>query len=70
MKNMIIASTSTIHGSGYLEYLLKELIPFFNSTEEIPQQKEKVTIDNYLFTILEVSNTKIEIVSLSILKDD
>ena len=41
-----------------------------NSTEEIPQQKEKATIDNYLFTILEVSNTKIEIVSLSILKDD
>jgi len=41
-----------------------------NSTEEIPQQKEKVTIDNYLFTILEVSNTKIEIVSLSVLKDD
>ena len=35
MKNMIIASTSTIHGSGHLEYLLKELIPFFNSTEEI-----------------------------------
>ena len=41
-----------------------------NSTEEIPQQKEKVTIDDYLFTILEVSNTKIEIVSLRILKDD
>jgi len=41
-----------------------------NSTEEIPQQNEKVTIDNYLFTILEVSNTKIEIVSLCIIKDD
>ncbi|MCK0179862.1 hemolysin family protein [Flavobacteriaceae bacterium S0862] len=41
-----------------------------NSTEEIPQQNEKVTIDNYLFTILEVSNTKIEIVSLRIIKDD
>ncbi len=25
MKNMIIASTSTLHGSGYLEYLLPEL---------------------------------------------
>ncbi|WP_347924335.1 hemolysin family protein [Pontimicrobium sp. SW4] len=41
-----------------------------NSTEEIPEQNEKVTIDNYLFTILEVSNTKIEIVSLRILNDD
>lgn len=41
-----------------------------NSTEEIPQQNEKVTIDNYLFTIIEVSNTKIEIVSLRILNDD
>ena len=41
-----------------------------NSTEEIPQQNEKVAIDNYLFTILEVSNTKIEIVSLRIIKDD
>ena len=41
-----------------------------NSTEEIPKQNEKVTIDNYLFTILKVSNTKIEIVSLHILKDD
>ena len=41
-----------------------------NSTEEIPKQNEKVTIGNYLFTILKVSNTKIEIVSLHILKDD
>ena len=41
-----------------------------NSTEEIPLQNEKVTIDDYLFTILEVSNTKIEIVSLRIIKDD
>ena len=41
-----------------------------NSTEEIPPQNEKVIIDNYLFTILEVSNTKIEIVSLRIIKDD
>ena len=41
-----------------------------NSTEEIPLQNEKVTIEDYLFTILEVSNTKIEIVSLRIIKDD
>ena len=29
MKKMIIASTSTIHGSGYLEYLLPTLETFF-----------------------------------------
>lgn len=38
-----------------------------NSTEEIPQQNEKVHIDNFLFTILEVSNTKIDVVSLQVL---
>ena len=41
-----------------------------NSTEEIPEQNEKVKIENYLFTILQVSNTKIDVVSLHILKDD
>jgi len=41
-----------------------------NSTEEIPEQNEKVKIENFLFTILEVSNTKIDVVSLHILKDD
>ena len=41
-----------------------------NSTEEIPQQNDKITIDDkYLFEILEVSNTKIDIVSLTILED-
>ncbi|WP_406026767.1 dipeptidase PepE [Winogradskyella sp.] len=32
---MLIASTSTIHGSGYLEYLLDRLKIHFKSTEEI-----------------------------------
>lgn len=41
-----------------------------NSTEEIPMQNEKVKIENFLFTILEVSNTKIDVVSLHILKDE
>ena len=41
-----------------------------NSTEEIPEQNEKVRIDNFLFTILEVSNTKIDIVSLEVIKDN
>lgn len=35
MKNILIASTSTIHGSGYLEYILDELAIFFKDTEEI-----------------------------------
>ncbi|MBV7269817.1 dipeptidase PepE [Winogradskyella luteola] len=35
MKSIIIASTSTIHGSGYLEYLLEELKIHFKSAEEI-----------------------------------
>lgn len=29
MKNIIIASTSTVHGSGYLDYILNELAIFF-----------------------------------------
>lgn len=35
MKNLIIASTSTIHGSGYLDYLLEELSIFFKDVETI-----------------------------------
>lgn len=35
MKNIILGSTSTIHGSGYLEYILDELKVFFKSTDEI-----------------------------------
>lgn len=35
MKKMIIASTSTIHGSGYLEYILPELKQFFKGIKEI-----------------------------------
>ena len=41
-----------------------------NSTEEIPSKDEKVKIENYLFTILEVSNTKIDVVSLQILEEE
>ena len=35
MKKMIIASTSTIYGSGYLEYILPELVNFFEGIDEI-----------------------------------
>lgn len=35
MKNIIIASTSTIHGRGYLEYVLEDLKLFFSDAKEI-----------------------------------
>ena len=35
MKRMIIASTSTIYGSSYLEYLLPELKTFFKDVKKI-----------------------------------
>lgn len=35
MKKLIAASTSTIHGSGYLDYLLDKLTLFFQFTETI-----------------------------------
>ena len=35
MKNLIIASTSTVHGSGFLEYLKDELLIHFKNTNEI-----------------------------------
>ena len=41
-----------------------------NFTEEIPEKGEKVRIEEYTFTILEVSNTKIELVEVKrLLKD-
>ncbi len=41
-----------------------------NSTEEIPQENEDVIIDNFKFTIAEVSSTKIDVVLLKILEID
>jgi dipeptidase E len=35
MRNLIIASTSTVHGSGYLEYILPELKSFFKGINQI-----------------------------------
>ena len=35
MKKLIIASTSTIHGSGYLEYIKPTLINFFKEADTI-----------------------------------
>ena len=33
MKNIIIASTSTLHGGEYLDYLLPELQSFFSNVK-------------------------------------
>ena len=35
MKKLIVASTSTIHGSGYLEYILPTLSAFFKEVNTI-----------------------------------
>ncbi|PHS65859.1 MAG: dipeptidase PepE [Flavobacterium sp.] len=35
MKNLIIASTSTIHGGTYLSYLLSEISELFSETNEV-----------------------------------
>ncbi|WP_299677986.1 dipeptidase PepE [uncultured Tenacibaculum sp.] len=35
MKRLIVASTSTVHGSGYLEYILPELSTFFKDVNTI-----------------------------------
>jgi dipeptidase E len=35
MKHLIIASTSTLHGSGYLNYILDELTVFFKEANSI-----------------------------------
>lgn len=41
-----------------------------NDTEEIPAQNEVVKIDSFQFTILEVSNTKIDLVALKVIDND
>ena len=35
MRNLIIASTSTIHGSGYLEYILDDVEKLFKNSKEL-----------------------------------
>jgi CBS domain containing-hemolysin-like protein len=41
-----------------------------NTTQEIPQENEDVQIENFQFTIEEVSSTKIDVVRLKILEQD
>ena len=51
MKHVIIASTSTVHGSGYLEYILPELQLFFKNVKTIlfiPYARPSgISYDNY-----------------------
>ena len=41
-----------------------------HQAEEIPQEDDEVLIKNFKFTILEVSSTKIDLVSLQVLEED
>lgn len=41
-----------------------------NHTEEIPQKDEVIVMDAFQFTILEVSNTKIDLVEVKIIEED
>lgn len=41
-----------------------------NETGEIPAKDTEIKVGNYLFTILEVSNTKIDLVTLEVLADE
>jgi len=41
-----------------------------DETEEIPKINDKIFIDNFVFTILEVSSTKIDVVALKILNEE
>jgi CBS domain containing-hemolysin-like protein len=41
-----------------------------NRTGEIPEQDAEVTVDNFTFKILEVSNTKIDLVSVVVQTED
>ena len=67
MKKLIIASTSTIHGSGYLEYLLPELKTFFAGVDEllfIPYARPSgMSYDNYTkraSTVFSMINKKVK----------
>lgn len=41
-----------------------------DEAEEIPKVDDKIIIENFMFTILEVSSTKIDVVALKILNED
>jgi len=41
-----------------------------NETGEIPELDSEIKVENYLFTVLEVSNTKIDLVSVTIFEEE
>jgi CBS domain containing-hemolysin-like protein len=41
-----------------------------SETGKIPEQDTEIRIDNFIFTILEVSNTKIDLIKLQVLDKD
>ena len=41
-----------------------------NETGEIPEKNAEIRVANFLFTILDSSNTKIDLVSLKVLEKD
>ncbi len=55
MKHIIIASTSTIHGSGYLDYILDDLTTLFKDIKEvlfIPYSRPSgISHDDYTKTV-------------------
>ncbi|MHB0756304.1 dipeptidase PepE [Polaribacter sp. M15] len=61
MKKMIIASTSTVHGSGYLDYLLPNLEIFFKNTKTvlfIPYARPSgISYDDYTHKVKEAFAT-------------
>ena len=60
MKNIIIASTSTLHGGNYLEYLLPELQSFFSNVKQllfIPYARPSgISHDDYTKKVSEAFN--------------
>lgn len=60
MKNIIIASTSTIHGGNFLEYLLPELQSFFSNVKQllfIPYARPSgISHDDYTKKVSEAFN--------------
>lgn len=60
MKNIIIASTSTLHGGNYLEYLLPEIQSFFSNVKQllfIPYARPSgISHDDYTKKVSEAFN--------------
>lgn len=69
MKNLLLASTSTVHGSEYLDYLLPELKQLFQGVKEIvfiPYARPSgISYDDYT-TLVKTVFSKINITAIGI----